>query len=130
ADGLDQRGNVPTGRYRFHVEGSGWTLDSAPFTVVEGGLSATATRSNGQIHVAVKWHAPKGWRLMDMALMSNQPIPVRNKRVLIELHNSGVLSGTTPNTDANGNVDVPDNSAATFVRVGDPYGNSFDATLP
>ncbi|HUS33125.1 MAG TPA: hypothetical protein VMZ53_31705 [Kofleriaceae bacterium] len=132
ADGLDQRGNVPTGRYRFHVEGSGWTLDSAPFTVVEGGLTATATRSNGQIHVAVKWHAPKGWRLMDFALMSNQPVPVKSQQVTIELRNSGgaLGSATMPSTDGNGNVDVTDNGGATIVRVTDRFGNTFDATLP
>jgi neutral ceramidase len=130
ADSLDQRGDVALGRYRFHVEGSGWTLDSDPFQVVAGGLTATATRSNGQIHVAVKWHAPKGWRLLDMALMSNQPIPVRSQQVTIELRTgSGSLSGSSPNTDASGNVDVTDNGAATVVRVTDQYGNTFDATL-
>jgi hypothetical protein len=130
-DGLDQRGDVPLGRYRFHVEGKGWTLDSDPFEVVAGGVTAVVSRSNGQIHIAVKWHAPKGWRLMDMQLMSNQPIPVRSQQVTIELRNGGGPLGgqTTPTTDANGNVDVNDNASATIVRVTDQFGNTFDAAL-
>jgi hypothetical protein len=130
ADTLDDRGNVPLGRYRFHVDGQGWTLDSDPFEVVGGGLSATSSRSGSTIHTQVRWHAPKGWRLMDMNLMSNQPVPVRTQQVTVELRSgSGTLSTTTANTDANGNIDVLDNAAATVVRVTDRFSNTTDVTL-
>ncbi|HSD85963.1 MAG TPA: hypothetical protein VLB44_00555 [Kofleriaceae bacterium] len=130
ADTLDDRGNVPVGRYRFHVEGQGWMLDSDPFEVVAGGLSATSSRVGSTIHTQVRWHAPKGWRLMDMSLMSNQPIPVKTQQVTVELRSaSATLSTTTANTDASGNIDVLDNAAATLVRVTDRFGNTTDVTL-
>jgi hypothetical protein len=130
ADSLDERGNVPLGNYRFHVEGQGWSLDSSPFEVVAGGLDATATRVGNTIHTTVRWHAPKGWRLMDMNLKSNQPVPVRSQAVTIELRTSAASLGSTAGTtDANGNVDVPDNVAATAVRVTDRFGNTVDVAL-
>jgi neutral ceramidase len=130
-DSLDNRGGVPLGNYRFHVDGQSWSLDSSPFMVVPGGNSSTALRMTGSIHVNVSWNAPKGWRLMDMNLMSNAPIPVRSQAVTIELldASSAVLATATPTTDANGNASVPDNASATQVRVTDPYGNVATVTL-
>jgi hypothetical protein len=124
-DSLDDRGGVPLGRYRFHVEGKGWTLDSDPFQVVPGGLDVTATRASGNIAINVRWHAPKGWRLLDMALMSNQPIPVRNHQVTVEVRGAAnaVLSSTTPTTSGNGAVTVSDTTGSLNVRVVDRFGN-------
>src|SRR5690606_25380737 len=120
-DALADRGGLPLGRYRFHVEGKGWTLDSDPFEVVAGGLNANATRTGGNVAVTVRWHAPKGWRLLDMALMSHQPIRVKNQQVPAELRSAAhaVLSTATPTTDGSGVVTVSDNAAATNVRVVD-----------
>jgi neutral ceramidase len=124
-DGLADRGGVPLGRYRFHVEGKGWSLDSAPFEVVPGGLNATATKSGANIQVGVRWHAPKGWRLMDMGLMSNQPVPVRSQQVKLELLSAAdaVLATTTLATDGNGTASVADQTGATKVRVTDRFNN-------
>ena len=129
-DALDDRGGVPLGNYRFHVEGKGWSLDSAPFAVVGGGVSLTAMRTGGNIQTSVRWHAPKGWRLLDMALMSNQPIPVKSQQVKVELLGTAdaVLSIAMPTTDGAGNVSVADNAAALKVRVTDRFGNI--ATIP
>lgn len=125
-DSLADRGGVPLGRYRFHVEGKGWTLDSDPFEVVPGGVNATATRSGSNISVTVRWHAPKGFRLLDMSLMSNQPIPVKNQQVTIELLDASntVLSTATPTTNGSGVVTLPDQAQATSVRVVDRFGNA------
>jgi neutral ceramidase len=124
-NGLVDRGGLPLGRYRFHVEGSGWALDSTPFEVVAGGLAATASRVSTNIRTVVRWHAPKGWRLMDMSLQSNQPIPVRNQNVTIELlqNNLVLASFTDVPTDANGAVDVTNNALADQVRVTDRFSN-------
>ena len=105
-------------------------LDSAPFDVVGGGLTMTAARAGAAIHSVVKMHAPKGWRLLDMNLMSNQPIPMRGQPVTIQVR-SGVtiLSSTTANTDANGGIDVLDNASANNVKVIDQYGNATSANL-
>jgi hypothetical protein len=130
-DTLDTRGNVRLGNYRFHVTGKAWTLDSAPFAVVPGGLAVTAARAT-TINIGVRWYAPKGWRLMDMALMSNQPIPVKSQTVKVELLDAAnaVKATTTPATDAAGNVSVADVSGATQVRVTDVSGNVQTAPIP
>ena len=131
ADALSDRGGVALGRYRFHVEGKGWSLDSDPFEVVGGGLSVTAARAGGNITTNVRWHAPKGWRLLDMSLMSNQPIPVRSQQVTVEVRSAAnaVLSTQTPTTDAGGVVSVPDVTGATNLRVVDRFGNATVVTL-
>jgi hypothetical protein len=133
-DSLDARGGVPLGTYRFHVEGGGgqpWTLDSNPFTVVQGGLAPIAVRA-GTINIGVKWSAPKGWRLMDLVMMSNQPVPVRNQQVTVELMDAAntVLATSTPNTDASGNVSVADVATTTQVRVTDQFGNHTTVAIP
>lgn len=129
-DALADRGGLPLGRYRFHVEGKGWTLDSSPFEIVGGGVNASAMRVGNSIRTTVRWHAPKGWRLLDMSLKSNQPIPVRNQQVTIELRGTaGTISTTTANTDASGVIDVLDNALATTVRVTDRFGNNVDVNL-
>ena len=52
ADSLDDRGGVPLGNYRFHVEGNGWTLDSPAVRRSSRAAScATATRGSGTIKV-------------------------------------------------------------------------------
>ena len=125
-DTLDDRGGLPLGNYRFHVAGSTWTLDSQPFAVVAGGVAITPTRAAGTIKTVVTWSAPKGWRLMDMSLMSNQPVPVRSQQVTVELlGTAGVsLSTASMNTDSAGAVSVPDNALAMAVKVTDRFGNS------
>ncbi|HEY5933072.1 MAG TPA: hypothetical protein VIU61_00470, partial [Kofleriaceae bacterium] len=88
-DNLDSRGGLTLGKYRFTVEGKDWTISSTAFEVVPGGVAIGAvTRTGGNVRVPVTWHAPKGWRLMDMALRSNQPIPIRTKNVTVTLRNS------------------------------------------
>jgi len=132
-DALDDRGGLPLGRYRFHVEGSTWSIDSDPFTVVTGGMKLGAPlRTNNTVKVTAQWHAPKGWRLMDMSLMSNQPVPIRSQAVTVELldTNGGVLSTTPTTTDANGVVQVPDNVAATAIRVTDRFTNQVTSAIP
>jgi neutral ceramidase len=131
-DALDDRAGLAIGTYRFHVAGNGWTLDSAPFDVVEGGLSAIAERTGGQIRTTVRMYAPTGWRLLDMDLTSNQPVPVRSQLVTIEVRDAGngILSTSNASTDASGVIDVADpGSSATSVQVTDRFGNTTTVTL-
>ncbi len=131
-DALGDRGGLPLGRYRFHVAGNGWTLDSQPFEVVPGGLAAgTPMRTGGNVRVAVNWHAPKGWRLMDMSLRSNQPVPVTSQNVTLELLAPGgaVIGTANVVTDGNGIAQIADNVAATQLRVVDRFGNTQTLTL-
>jgi hypothetical protein len=129
-DSVDTRGGMMLGKYRFHVEGDGWTLDSTPFEVVHGGLVATATRGTTSITVNVRWHAPKGWRLMDMSLSSNQPVPVRNQFVRVEQRSdTNSLLITNATSDGNGVVTVPNQPAATKLIVTDQFDNTYTVTL-
>ncbi len=127
ADGLDARGGLALGDYRFHVEGKGWTLDSSPFTVVAGGVAlTTAARAASAITATVSYYAPKGWRLMDMNRPSNQAVPIATQPVKVELlGTSDAVLSTTNNvmTDAAGVASVTDNALALKVRVTDRFGN-------
>jgi neutral ceramidase len=129
-DSLDDRGGVPLGNYRFHVDGNGWSVDSNPFQVVAGGVEATATRGSA-IAVTVTWHAQKGFRLMDMNLPSNQPVPVRSQQVTVALLDAGgtQLSSSAQTTDASGAVSVANNASATQVKVTDRFGNSVTSPI-
>ncbi len=131
-DAIEDRAGVPLGRYRFHVDGHGWTLDSAPFEVVAGGVAVNAImRAQGNVRARVDLHAPKGWRLLDMSARSNQPIAVRSQAVTVELLDGGtVLSSTATTTDTSGNVQVVDVALASQIRVTDRFGNIATAALP
>ncbi|MEO8701220.1 MAG: hypothetical protein ABI867_14310 [Kofleriaceae bacterium] len=133
-DSLDARGGVPLGKYRFHVDGSGWSLDSSAFQVVQGGLVlGQVVRSAGTIKAQTTWHAPKGWRLMDMSLMSNQPVPVRSQQVTVQLLAAGGAAIGAPQsvtTDASGNAQVPDVATAVQLRITDRFGNLATSTIP
>jgi neutral ceramidase len=133
-DGLDARGGVPIGTYRFHVEGMGWTLDSNEFDVVEGGVVLSQPmRTNGNVRVTVAWSAPKGWRMMDATLMSNQPVAIREQPVTVELLNAGgsvIGSGVDVTTNVAGNATVPDQAGSIMARVRDRFGNTATIALP
>jgi neutral ceramidase len=132
-DTLNDRGGLPLGNYRFHVEGAGWMLDSTPFAVVPGGvILAQPTRTGGTVRTVTSWYAPKGWRLMDMSVSSNTPVPVRSQQITVELLTAGdvALSSQQVTTDSSGVAQVADNVAAMKVRVTDRFGNSATSTLP
>ncbi|MBA3452161.1 MAG: hypothetical protein H0T42_03570 [Deltaproteobacteria bacterium] len=132
-DALTDRGGLPFGTYRFHVEGAGWMLDSAAFTIVAGGMVlGPAMRTGGNIRVTASLHAPKGWRLMDMTLRSNQPIPLRSQLVNVELLTvaNAVVGQMMVTTDANGVAQIADTATATQIRVTDRFGNSLTTALP
>jgi hypothetical protein len=131
--GLDARGGVPLGRYRFHIDGEGWALDSQPFEVVPGGVElANVQRTGGAVRAQVSWNAPKGWRLMDLQLASNQPVPIRSQQVTVALLDGAgnALSSAQVMTDASGNAQVPDNAAARAVRITDRFGNPVTTPIP
>lgn len=127
-DDLAHRADVPLGDYRFHVTGKGWTLDSAPFTVVPGGLALTQVQVNGSsLDIATTLHAPKGWRLLDMAAPSNNHTPYAGQLLTIQRLTTGNVNLGTPvtaTTDASGKVSIPQVVGTTAVSVTDAFGNS------
>jgi len=134
-DALDQRGGLPLGSYRFHVVGDGWTLDSDAFEVTPATLSVGASRGVGGITVKASLLAPKGYRLMDLALPSNRPVPLRAKAVTVTgFDPAGLAVGTAQagTTSATGEVVVDFGAGSpTVVRVEvvDADGNTGTATL-
>ena len=131
--GIDGVRRAPLGRYRFHVEGAGYQLDSEPFEVVPAALRVSAARDGQDIRVGVSLHAPKGYRLLDMIAPSNQPVPLRGVEVEVTLEQGAgpdiVASGTT---DADGVVVVDAGADAGDVvsaGVTDDVGNAGSASL-
>lgn len=136
-DGLDEiadRAGVALGRYRFHVEGSGWTLDSQPFEVTEGTMAATATRTGTTIAVTAGYEARDGWRLIDERGPQNRRVPLRRGplRVTFEFDAGAPREETTMTLDAMGGASFDLGMQADRVRrviVRDRFNNRGDVTL-
>jgi neutral ceramidase len=131
--GLEGARRVPLGRYRFHVEGAGYQLDSDPFEVVPAALEVSAVRDGSSIRVTTAMRAAKGYRLLDMTAPSNQPVPLRGAAVEVRLtQGTGadiVASGTT---DGDGVIAVDAGADAGDVvsaAVTDGFGNAGSASL-
>lgn len=127
-DELGMRAAVPLGRYRFAVEGRDWQLTSDPFDVVPATLELDVQVNGDVVDVDVHVHAPKGYRLLDMALPSNRPVPVRTGRFSLVITTTG--GATTDyndiavNTDGRLSVDIGAAAADLVqVQVTDEHGN-------
>jgi hypothetical protein len=129
-DALAGRPGVPLGRYRFRVEGTGYQLDSDPFTVTAGALAVTATRMGTGLQVGVGYEARDGWRLLDQQGNSNRRVPLRAGPVDLTLTPATGMPRTlrAQMTDANGVVTVPDAMGVRSVAVTDRFGNTGTAT--
>ena len=129
-DDLSLRPGVALGRYRFHIEGTGYMLDSAPFTVTPGAVAVSATRMGAALQVSVGYEATHGWRLLDLTAESNRRVPLREATVDVTLTLAGGMTRalTGQRTDAMGALTIPDAAGATSVRVVDRHGNAGTAT--
>jgi len=133
-DSLGARAGVPLDIYRFHVQGAEFELTSDPFEVTPANLDVTVARAGTNITATVRINAPKGYRLLDMEVDSNKPVPVREGLFDVELTLS---SGGPRNFDdqaiaSDGTLSVDAGSDAanvTHVRVTDAYGNTKNVTL-
>jgi neutral ceramidase len=72
---LEDRVGLPLGRYRFHVVGAGYTLDSSAFEVVAGPIEVSAT-FGATIAITARYQPTEGWRLLQMEDLSNRDVPV------------------------------------------------------
>jgi hypothetical protein len=132
-DDLDARAGLALGNYRFHVVGDGWTLDSAPFEVVPGGVAIAASRNGMLLTATVTLSAPRGFRLLDLTADSNRGVPLRSQSVTVELLDGGggtLHSGpATTNDGGTLTLDDADVATATTVRITDVFGNSATQSL-
>jgi neutral ceramidase len=131
-DALSGRAGVPLGRYRFLVEGTGYRVDSDPFTVAAGAVSVTATRMGTSLRVSAGYEARDGWRLLDLQAQSNRRVPLRASPVDLALT---TMAGATRTlraqmTDADGLVTVPDAADVRSVAVTDRHGNRGTVMTP
>ena len=133
-DDLEDRPGVPLGRYRFHVSGTGYEIDSQAFEVVPCALGVTATLAGSSISASATYQAPGGFRLLHMTTNSNDPIPLVRGPVTVDL---GLASGATRSfadvpVAADGSISVDaggDAAMVRTVRVIDRFGNRGDGTL-
>jgi hypothetical protein len=95
-------------------------------------MISTPSRSGGTAHATSAWVAPKGYRLMDFFLMSNQPVPLRSQAIKVDLLDGGgaVVGTANVTSDPNGGVSITDVAAATQMRLTDRFGNVATAALP
>ncbi len=128
-DGLGASAGVPLGNYRFHAKGAAFDLFSDPFEVTRANLQVAASRDGSSISATVHIHAPKGYRLLDLEIPSNTPVPVREGLFDVELtlSSGGPLTFTGESIAADGSLTVDAGSDAanvTQVKVTDAFGNS------
>ncbi len=128
-DQLDAIAGLPLGRYRFHVEGAGYSLDSDPFEVTTAVLRVDAIVNGQTLVVGASVDDPAGYRLLDMSAASNGLVPLRSQTVSVTVAVNGgpALSFPSVALDANGaaTVELGGQAAnATSVTVEDSFGNS------
>jgi neutral ceramidase len=122
---LRERAALPLGRYRFRVEGTGYELTSDPFEVVAGAIAVDATVTGTSAELRATYHAPDGFRLLDLAVNANDAAPLRNEVVRVELDGGTELEATL---DADGRATIAIGSA-TSVRLTDRFGNAGERGL-
>ncbi|MBK8172965.1 MAG: neutral/alkaline non-lysosomal ceramidase N-terminal domain-containing protein [Sandaracinaceae bacterium] len=133
ADEVGDRAGLPLGRYRFHVQGAGYMLDSNPFDVTAGAIDATVTRSGNSLALDVGYHAADGFRLLDLQASSNGHVPLRSSPVdvVATLADSSTRTFDDVETDATGHASIDAGSDApnvTHVQITDRFGNSGGAS--
>ncbi len=131
-DDLTARPGIALGRYRLHVEGTGYRVDSDPFTVTTAPLTVTAQRSGTSLTVTAGYESRTGWRLLDLTATSNRLVPLRASTVDVTLTLAGGTTRalTAQRTDAMGQLTVTDAAGVQSVRVVDRHGNAGTAATP
>ena len=123
-EALADRPGLPLGNYRFRIEGPGYELTSDPFEVVAAELSMTATPAGADLGVTVGYDAPNGYRLLDLASLSNRFVPIRSATMTVTVATgSGPDRVETIDTDGDGNLTVTGVSGATQITIADRFGN-------
>lgn len=130
---LADRPGLPLGRYRFHVDGTGYALDSAPFDVTAGALDLTATRAGGALTVGAGYLAPEGFRMLAMTGLSNQRVPLAGAALTVTLvYGATAQPAQTLTADASGAVTFTPTTLAglTAITVRDRFGNQGTIAAP
>jgi len=134
SDDLEDRAGVPLGRYRFRIEGNGYTLTSDPFEVVPGTLDVTAAVAGAQVALTFALTtAQASWRLLVADGPSNRPVPVARGPVTVELTLQSGGTATTTGVELDGagvaHVAAPGGEVVTRARVIDRFGNAGEVAI-
>jgi hypothetical protein len=134
-DELAARPDLPLGRYRFRVEGTGYMVNSAPFEVVAGSLDVELRRDGDALSLRATRRLAQGYRLLDLQVPSNGPVPLRDARVSLTVTLAdGGMRMLERALDGDGRVrltstDVPA-AQVRRVTVQSAAGDRGEATLP
>ncbi len=130
-EAIGDRVGLPLGRYRFRVEGTGYELTSDPFEVTPAELVAERAMEGAALRLALRYPAPStGYRLLDLQVRSNGPVPLRSVPVtLVERSTGGPDRVVEATTDASGAVLHTPEAGATSLEVRDRFGNTVTISL-
>jgi neutral ceramidase len=128
---LEDRVGLPLGRYRFHVEGTGYTIDSDAFEVVAGPIEVRAT-PGASIAIEARYQPAEGWRLLAMEGLSNRDVLVAAGPLSVDIeYASGAPETLEVPLSAPGMASVTPTRSETVTRVvvRDRFGNVGTATF-
>lgn len=123
---LAERAGLPLGRYRFHVEGTGYVVDSAPFEVVAGPIDVRASVMGPDVLIDARYQPRQGWRLLDLEGPADRDVPVLAGplEVILTQEGGGTETLSAPLTGPGVARVTPSGSGrVTRVVVRDRYGN-------
>lgn len=83
-DGLGDRLALPTGRYRYAIEGTGYRVASRAFEVTPATLQLTATRSGTSVTLTASARSGEGWRLLSLRSRPGQALLLPRGAVSVE----------------------------------------------
>jgi hypothetical protein len=133
-DDLEDRAGLPLGRYRLHVEGTGYVLDGDPIEVRPATLSVRDGAVSGStLALTAGYEARPGFRLLDLSAPSNRFVPLRRGplTVTLELASGGSRAVTDATLGDDGAVTVTllSGEMVRAVSVEDRFGNTGSLTL-
>ena len=129
---LEERAGLPLGRYRFHVEGTGYAIDSAPFEVTRGPIDVRASLDGAAIAIDARYQPREGWRLLDLEGPADRDVPVLAGPldVVIEQEGGGSETVSAALTGPGlARVSPSGSGRVTRVIVRDRFGNEGTASL-
>lgn len=127
-DALDHRLALPTGRYRYAVEGTGYRVQSRPFEVVAASLRVGVVTAGASATLTITAQSADGWRMLSLRSRPGEALALPAGPVRVELIRADdtrrAIDGVA--VDATGRAIVDLGAEAAMVRrveVTDPYGN-------
>jgi hypothetical protein len=128
------RTGLPLGRYRIHVEGTGYSVDSDAFEVVPATLTGSASRAGTTLSLSGLGYpeVAKGWRMIDRRTRPGQAAPLRGGTVRVQLRAGGMPLGAeqvATVSDGNASLTAGEVATADSALVTDRFGNTVTLTL-